>query len=45
MIVLKRQSVMFRAVPEPDLLWGALHPVGGVTGAISGAPMEIPSSL
>ena len=28
MIILKRQSVMFRAVPEPDLLWGALHPVG-----------------
>ena len=27
MIVLKRQSMMFRAVLEPDLLWGTLHPV------------------
>ena len=28
MSVLKRQSVGLRAVPGPDLLWGALLPVG-----------------
>ena len=27
MIAFKRQNVMFRVVPEPNLLWGALRPV------------------
>ena len=27
MIALKRRNVVFRAVPEPNLLWGALRPV------------------
>ena len=27
MIALKRWNVVSRAVPEPNLLWGALHPV------------------
>ena len=27
-VVLKRQSMVVRAVAEPDLLWGALHLVG-----------------
>ena len=27
MIALKRRNVVFRAVPEPNVLWGALRPV------------------
>ena len=27
LIALRRQNVAFRAIPEPDLLWGALHPL------------------
>ena len=27
MIALKRRNVVFQAVPEPNLLWGALRPV------------------
>ena len=27
MIALKRRSVVFRTVPEPNLLWGALRPM------------------
>ena len=27
MIALKRRNVVFRAIPEPNLLWGALRPM------------------
>ena len=39
-LVLKRQSMVFRAVPEPDLLRGALHPVGRILALLLVIPWK-----